>query len=57
MALNSSCNDVATVASPSVFLTPLPLHHTPPPFPTAIICNARPLSTFENKMAACNNKP
>ena len=41
MSLDSSCNDAATVASPSLFLTPPPPHHTPSPFPTAIISNAR----------------
>ena len=42
MAFNSSCNDVATVASASLFLKqPPPPHHTPPAFPTAIISNDR----------------
>ena len=43
MALNSSCNDVATVPSPSLFLIPPPPlrhHHTPPRFPTAMISNS-----------------
>ena len=60
MALNSSCNDVATVASPSLFLTPPPSPH-PAPFSHRYNLQCprmpAPLSTFENKMATRNNKP